>query len=82
MVSVAFCIGSENVADTVAPTLTAVAPLAGTRVVTVGGVTSAGAVVVKLHDVFAASEFPATSLTAVVTVAVYCVLPARPACGV
>ena len=48
-VIVEFCIGSENVAVMTALVLTPVAPPAGVVEVTVGGVTSAGAAVVKVQ---------------------------------
>lgn len=82
VVSVAFVIGSEKVAVTGAERDTPVAPLVGVVDATVGGVRSGAAPVVKLHDVLAASALPAASFAAVVTVAVYCVLPARPTLGV
>ncbi len=47
-----------------------------------GAVVSAACVVVKLQVKLAASALPASSLAAVVRVAVYCVLPARAAEGV
>jgi hypothetical protein len=70
-------IGSENVAVTVVPVATPVAPFAGFVVVTVGGVTSGGTAVVNCQTWFEASPFPARSSTPVVTVAVYTVPAAR-----
>ena len=55
-------IASVNVAVTVVVMLTPVAPLPGAVVVTVGGVVS-GTTVVNDHVEFAASAFPAKSLT-------------------
>ncbi len=60
---VADSIASLKVAVTVVPVLTPVAPLAGDVEVTVGGVVSAAAVVVKDQVTLLASALPATSLT-------------------
>src|SRR5204862_6361127 len=61
---------------------TAVAALAGTVALTVGGVVSGVAPVVKLQTKSAASALPARSLAAVVIVAVYAVRGARLTAGV
>src|SRR2546429_241990 len=61
---------------------TAVAALAGTVALTVGGVVSGVAPVVKLQTKSAASALPARSLAAVVIVAVYVVRGARVPAGV
>jgi hypothetical protein len=66
---VAAFIASLNVAETTVLTGTAVAPLAGTVEMTVGG-----APVVSVHRKLAASEAPAASFAPVVIVAVYKVL--------
>jgi hypothetical protein len=75
-------IASLNVAETAVLSATPVALLSGLREVTVGGVVSAPAPVVKVHTRLAASAFPATSVMAVVSVAVYVVPLARGADGV
>ena len=82
VVSVPLSIASEKVAVTVVPTATPVAPARGVTELTVGGVVSGGAVVVKVHVAADASPLPARSCAPVVIVAVYCVLPARDALGV
>src|ERR1700730_16763110 len=61
---------------------TAVAPLAGTVELTVGGVVSAVTPVVKLQLKSVASSLPARSLAPVVIVAVYVVTGARALPGV
>src|SRR6266571_899578 len=61
---------------------TAVAPLAGTVTLTVGGVVSGVAAVVKLQPKSAASALPARSLAPVVIVAVNVVRGARALAGV
>src|SRR5947208_6594258 len=61
---------------------TAVAPLAGTVALTVGGVVSRVAPVVKLQLKPVVSALPARSLAPVVTVAVYVVSGARALAGV
>jgi len=71
-------IGFEKVAFTTASTETPVALLAGSVEETAGGATA----VVKLQVKVAASAFPARSLTALVTVAVYVVAWASGAEGV
>jgi hypothetical protein len=81
-VRVAGAIASSNVPVTALLTATPVALLSGLLELTVGGVVSAPAPVVKLHTWLAASAFPATSVMAVVSVAVYVVLLARDADGV
>src|SRR5690349_13654010 len=75
-------IASLKVALTVWLMPTAVAALTGTVELTVGGVTSAVAPVVKLQTKLATSGLPARSLAAVVIVAVYTVSGAREAPGV
>ena len=61
---------------------TAVAPLVGNTALTVGGVVSGAALVVKLQVKGAASALPATSRTAVVIVAVQTVLEGSGLLGV
>jgi hypothetical protein len=78
---VAFFIGSEKLADTVALRATPTAPFTGEVDSTVGGVMS-GDTVVKLQEKAAASALPAVSCASVVMVAVYWVLAARFAPGV
>jgi len=75
-------IASENVTVGATPTATFVAPFAGVFPTMIGGVTSAPATVENVQLEFAASEFPAASLAAVVTVAVNDVLPAKAEFGV
>jgi hypothetical protein len=85
VVSVAMLIGSENVAATVGCSATDVAPLTGSVLSTVGTVVSGGgaaATVVNDHVTFDASALPATSVTAVLMVIVYCVPDANAADGV
>ncbi len=75
---------SEKVAVTPAVTATPVALAAGDWAVTVGGVVSAGAAVVKVQDTVA-SGVPVAPLMAdapPVSVAVYCVFATRGANGV
>ena len=80
--SVALFIGSENVTITALLSATLVAPLAGNRDTTVGGVASGGVVVVNSQLKLLANALPATSRAPVVIVAVYCVLPSSAALGV
>jgi hypothetical protein len=77
---VAAFMASLNVAETRVFTGTAVAPLAGTVEITVGG--AAAAAVVNVHTKFAASGTPAGSFAPVVMLAVNKVLLARTAVGV
>ena len=65
---------SLKLAVTAVLSATAVAPLAGKTVLTIGGVVSGAAPVVKLQVNGTASGLPATSLAAVVMVAVHVVL--------
>ncbi len=58
-------IASENVAVGAVLVAWFVAPLAGVKPVTVGGVVSCAAAVVKVHETSAARRFPATSATPV-----------------
>jgi hypothetical protein len=82
VVNVESVIASENVADTEALGATPLAPLAGEVEVTVGGVVSGAAAVVKRQVKLAPSALPAESVTLDATTAVYCVLGARAAEGV
>jgi hypothetical protein len=82
VVMVEVFIASENVAETEAFTDTPVAASVGEVELTVGGVESAVAPVVKLQVLFAAKALPAASCAPVVIVAVYCVLGERAALGV
>src|SRR5512146_2445034 len=81
-VTLAGATASLNVAVIAEPTATSVALFAGLVEFTAGGVVSAAAVVVKVQVRLAARWFPATSVTAVVIVAVYVVPFARGADGV
>ena len=71
-----------NVAFSLLLTATKVAPLTGLVEVTVGGVVSGVAPVVKVHAKLLASALPARSLAPVVMVAVNKVLPASGLVGV
>jgi hypothetical protein len=71
-----------NVAETAVVVATPVALLSGLVELTIGGVVSAPALVVNVHTWLAANAFPATSVMAVVSVAVYVVLLARSDDGV
>ena len=84
VVSVAFAIGSENVASTVGSSATDIAPSAGIVDVTVGATLSVGgaATVVNVATVLAASALPARSRTAVVIVIWYCVPAVNAGAGV
>ena len=82
VVSVELVIVLEKVADTGEFCATPVAAAAGDVEVTVGGVVSAAAEVVKFQVKSAAIALPAPSFAALVIVAMYCVLPARKAKGV
>src|SRR5437667_431689 len=82
VVTVKGSIASLNVALMVWLIATSVAPLAGTVKLTVGGVVSGVAPVVKLQLKFAASPLLAKSLAPVVIVAVYAVRGARALAGV
>src|SRR5438046_2842694 len=82
VVTVKGSIASLNVALMVWLIATSVAPLAGTVKLTVGGVVSGVAPVVKLQLKFAASALPAKSLAPVVIVAVNVARGARALAGV
>ena len=71
MVTVDAVMGSLKVAVIVEFTATPVAPLTGVAGVTVGGVVSAAAPVVNVQVRALVIALPATSLTPVVTLAVY-----------
>src|SRR5688572_5455020 len=78
-------IASEKVAVGATLVGTPVAPEAGVVLVTLGGVVSAAATVVKLQTLSAASALPATSFTPLaplLMVAVYVMLACRTALGV
>ena len=81
VVTVAGSIGSLKVAVTAEESATPAAPLVGFVAVTMGGVVSGTAPVVKVHTRLLASGFPAKSLMPVVSVAVYSVMPASGAEG-
>ena len=76
-VNVELFIGSENVAVGATLSATPVAPLAGVIAITVGGVVSGAANVVKVQLTLAANALFARSRTPVVIVARYCVLFSR-----
>ena len=75
-------IGSLNVAAMVWLVATPVAALAGTVELTVGGVVSGAALVVKLQAMLFNSGLPARSLAPVVTAAVYAARGASALAGV
>jgi hypothetical protein len=75
--SVELVIGSEKVAETDELIATLVEAFAGEVNDTIGGVVSGVAPVVKVQVKLPANGLPARSWAAVVSVAVYCVLPAR-----
>lgn len=81
-VSVELVMVSENVADTELLVAIPVALFTGDTADTVGGVVSAIAPVVKRQVKLDCKALPVTSLAAVVMVAVYCVLGARPEEGI
>jgi hypothetical protein len=82
LVSVAFVIASEKVADTEEFSATPIAPFAGDVADTIGGVVSGTAPVVKFQLKSAASALPAESVAPVVMVAVCGVIAANGAEGV